>query len=73
MARRRTISEVADRFSVEPEIARGLVNFLVAAKVVHNVGKRGAIRGPSENVYEFEDNYESMVELFLRVGKLSED
>jgi len=72
MARRRTVSEVADIFGVEPDVARGLVNFLVAAKVVQLVGKRTMPRGRAENVYEFEDGYEVMLGDFLRVGKLSD-
>jgi hypothetical protein len=73
LGRRRTINEVAERFNVESDVARGLINFFVAAGITHVVGKRTAARGRAENVYEFEDGYESIVDLFLRAGKLSED
>lgn len=66
---RYTIAEIAEKLGVDKEHARGLVKYLVAVKLVSEMGVRRAESGRGENLYSFVDEFEKVLVAYLRRAK----
>lgn len=66
---RYTIAEIAEKLGVAKEHARGLVKYLVADKLVSEMGVRRADSGRGENLYAFADQFEKVLAIRFRRAK----
>lgn len=68
---RYTIAELAEKLGTEKECARGLVRYLLAEDLAHEMGVRhSAGGGRGENLYSFADGFENVLAMRLRRAKL---
>lgn len=71
---RYTVADIAEKLEIDIEAARGLIKFLVEIGVAALMGERRPANGMgrAQNVYQFKDDFESLVAKRLQAGKLNE-
>lgn len=68
-----TVAEVAEKLGIEREVTRGLVKFMVEAKIVEFKGERAPEngRGKPQHVYEFSDGFDRALASMLKRANLT--
>lgn len=67
-----TVLELAEAWSIDRDLARGLVKFLVAIGAATERGKRAPDggRGRAETIYGFADGYDALLAIYLTTHPL---